>query len=277
MSDRITLTPRVFPSADLEVEGLTPDTLASLSQADIATLPIWLGRQRATLGDFFDIQGERSHRVLIEGDVSRVRGLGAGMSGGELFVIGNAGGSLGAGMSGGLVEVQGNAGDDAGVGMSGGVMRIAGNAGDRVGGARADAFRGMTGGEIIVRGSVGRDAAARCRRGLLVVLGSTGSCPARAMIAGTLVVFGAVGDDPGFANKRGSLVAVGPMPVPSTYRYASTFEPPYVRLLMTHLRRGHGLTIDEAVITSRYQRFCGDLGVPGRGEILLRIATSSDR
>jgi formylmethanofuran dehydrogenase subunit C len=155
--------------------------------------------------------------------------------------------------------------------MAGGALRITGDAGHRVGAAAAGASKGMTGGEIVVNGSAGSEAAARARRGLVVVGGDVGGEAARAMIAGTLVVLGRTGANPGRGSKRGSIIAIGGIEIPSTYRYACTYQPPHVRLTMTYLRRQYGLTIDDRVLTGRFRRYCGDAGDPGKGEILERL------
>jgi formylmethanofuran dehydrogenase subunit C len=268
VSDVVTLSLRAPLDAPLEVEGVAADRLAGLHEREIATLPVWFGARAAHLGDFFDIRGGRSSRVRIEGPVSGVDGLAAGTAGGELLIDGDAGRGVGARMTGGSVEVLGSVGDDAGVAMAGGELRIAGAAGDRLGGAPPGASKGMTGGEIIVHGSVRDDAAALARRGLVVVGGDVGNYAARAMIAGTLVVFGRTAAAAGRGSKRGSIVAVGGIDVPATYRYACTFQPPHVRLMMTYLRRRYQLAIDERVLDGRYRRYCGDAGHPGKGEIL---------
>ena len=269
MSDAITLSLRAPLEVRLEVERLTGDHLAGLSEGDIAALPVWMGNRSVPLGEFFDVKGERSSSVRIEGDVSRLDGLGAGMSAGELVVAGDAGSYVAAGMTGGVVEVLGHVGNDAGVAMSGGTLRIQGNAGDRLAAARPGASRGMTGGEVIVRGSAGAEVAARCRRGLVAVAGDVGDHAGRSMIAGTLIVLGATGPEAGRGNKRGSIVAVGPITVPQTYRYACTYEPTYVRLVMTRLERTYGL--EASGLEGRYRRFCGDAGEPGKGEILQHV------
>jgi formylmethanofuran dehydrogenase subunit C len=127
----------------------------------------------------------------------------------------------------------------------------------------------MTGGEIVVNGSVGPEAGARARRALVAVAGDAGDHAGRAMIAGTLIVFGRVGRHAGRGSKRGSIVAVGGVEVPATYRYACTYHPPHVRLLVTYLRRRYGLSGADAALDHRFQRFCGDAGDPGKGEILV--------
>jgi formylmethanofuran dehydrogenase subunit C len=253
----------------VDVEGLTADGCAALSEREIASLPIWVAGRQASLGDLFEVRGERSDRLRIEGSLRRFNGVAAGMTGGEMLVVGDVGDRVAAGMTGGWVDVRGDAGDDAGVAMGGGALRITGNAGDRAGAAAPGAAKGMTGGEIVINGSAGTEAAARARRGLVVVAGDTGDHAARAMIAGTLVVVGRSGAHPGRGSKRGSIVAIGGIDVPPTYQYACTFQPPHVRLMFTYLYRRYGLPVDDRVLDGRFQRFCGDAGGVGKGEILV--------
>ncbi len=269
MSAFTTLSLRAPLDARLEVERLTADRLGGLSERDIATLLVWIGSRAAMLGDFFVVRGGHSARVRVEGDVSNVHGLGAGTAGGELVVDGDAGSWVAAHMSGGTVSVLGGVGDDAGVGMAGGTLLVRHDAGNRLGAAAPGASRGMTGGEIIVRGSAGMEAATRIRRGLVIVAGDAGGHAGRAMIAGTLVVLGRTGAEPCRGSKRGSLITTGGVLVPPTYRYACTWHPPYVRLLMIYLRRQYGLAVTHRMVDGPYHRYCGDAGAPGKGEILL--------
>jgi formylmethanofuran dehydrogenase subunit C len=281
VSGRLTIRRRGSTEAVLDVEGFTADRLAALSASEAARLPVWQGRRRAELGDFFDVREDRLQAaqsasgggavVVVEGDLTAVSGLGAGMGGGELIIDGDAGARVGAGMTGGSITVRGSVGDDAAMAMAGGLLCVEGNAGARLAAASPGAARGMSGGEVIVHGSAGAEVAARARRGLVVVGRNTGPEPGRAMIAGTLVVFGAVGAPAGIGNKRGSIVAGGPIEVPPTYRYACTYFPPYVRLLMTYLSRAYGLGQAHAALGSAFRRYCGDVGIPGRGEILERV------
>ena len=269
MSDAVHLTRRSTAGEAVEIDDLSPDRLASMSDSEIAALPAWIGGRAARLGDAFDVRGGSAARLRIEGDLRNVHGLGSRMTGGELLIEGSVGNRLGAYMRGGWIDVRGDAGDDAGMAMSGGALRIVGNAGARVGGATPGASKGMTGGEIVVNGSVGPEAAARARRALVAVAGDAGEHAGRAMIAGTLIVFGRVGPHAGRGSKRGSIVAVGGVDVPATYRYACTYQPPHVRLLVTYLRRRYGLSGADAALERRFLRFCGDAGEPGKGEILV--------
>lgn len=276
MSRAITLSLREPLSQPLDVDGVTPDRCADLGEKDIASLPVWLGKQAACVGDMFHVRGERSSSMRVEGVSPLVHGLGAQMMRGELFIEGDAGHRVAAHMTGGAVELRGSAGDDAGMAMSGGTVIVAKDVGHRLAGPLPGASKGMTGGEIIVFGSAGDDAVARVRRGLVVVAGNAGRHTARSMIAGTLVVFGRTGSDAGRGSKRGSILAVGGIDVPSTYQYANTYRPAYVRLVLTYLRRRYGMTIDERVLGGLYRRYCGDAGVPGKGEILEWVGSSGN-
>jgi formylmethanofuran dehydrogenase subunit C len=266
MSEAITLTQRGTIETLIEADGLTADRLAGLSNQEIAAHRVRIGKRSAQLGDFFTITGERSAQVRLEGSLGRFDGIGEGMTSGKLVVDGDVGSRLGAGMTGGAIEVHGSAASDAGAAMTGGVIRISGDAGDRLG--AAGTAKGMSGGEIVIGGSAGAELGARMRRGLIVVGGNVGEGAAGSAIAGTLLALGNVGANAGRLNKRGSIVVIGHVDVPVTYQYACTFEPPYVRLLLTYLRRRYGLRVDEDAFAGRYRRYCGEAGDPGKGEIL---------
>jgi formylmethanofuran dehydrogenase subunit C len=268
VTDVVTLTMRDGVEESVELDGITPDRVGSLEESELAALPIRIGRRTAQVGDLFTVRGGRAVRMRIEGDLHRVDGLGAGAAGGEMLVEGDVGHRLAAGMRNGWIDVRGNAGHDAGVAMRGGALRIVGNAGDRLGAPVPGGSKGMTGGEIIINGDAGADAGARTRRGLIVVTGTVGSQAGRAMIAGTLVAFGRILGPAGRGSKRGSIVALGDIEVPETYRYACTYQPTYVRLLLTYLRRRYGISVEDAALNGAFERYCGDTGEVGKGEIL---------
>jgi formylmethanofuran dehydrogenase subunit C len=268
VSDVITLALRAPLDADVEISGVKADLLATLSEREIAELPASIGSRQLKLGDLFDVRGERSSRVRVEGSLKRVHGLGSGMAGGELLIDGDVGDFVAANMSGGWIDVRGDAGDGAGLAMSGGALRITGSAGHRVGAASPGAGKGMIGGEIVVNGAAGDDVAARARRGLVVIGGDAGEHAARAIIAGTVIVLGRTGAHAGRGSKRGSVVAIGGIDVPATYQYACTYQPPHVRLTLTYLYRRYGLAADDRVLNGLFRRYCGDAGEPGKGEIL---------
>jgi len=249
MSDAVTLSLAHPPEHALVAECIVADRFAGLAMKGIADLPVLHGGRPGRLGDFFRVAGERSDTVRIEGSLERIEGIGAGMAGGEIVIEGNAGRDLGLAMAGGRIDVRGNAGDNAG-------------------GARPGASRGMTGGEIVIRGNAGAGSGARMRRGIVVVAGDTGRGAGGGMIAGTAVVFGQAGPGAGRFLKRGTIVALGTIDRPATFRYACTYRPPHIPLLLGYLRARYGLPVADGQIGGRYERYSGDMAELGKGEIL---------
>src|SRR5919199_4779612 len=144
-----TLTLREEPVVPLEAEVLRPDRLARASREEIEALPVWHGNERTRMGEFFAVSGAGDD-VRLEGDLRRVKLVGAGMTAGRLTVAGDVGMHAGAGMRGGELHVEGDAGDWAGAGMRGGTLVVRGSAGRPPGGVYAGERAGMRGG-----GSVG--------------------------------------------------------------------------------------------------------------------------
>lgn len=254
MTDVITLTPKVAFPGLVDGRALAPDRMAGLTGAQLGKLPLSVeGRGSIPLGDLCRIAGDSSQTLRLEGDWSAVNGLASGMTAGRL-------------------EVNGPAGADVGVGMVGGVVIIEGDAGANAGGARPGGSRGMAGGEIVIRGRAGNEAGARMRRGLIYVGAAAGAGAGRSMIAGTLVIAGPAGPDLGLWNKRGSIIALAEFAIPVTYRYACSYHPPAVPLLLGRLARLYGARIGAEQVAGRYRRYSGDLAESGKGEILAWMA-----
>src|ERR671928_772196 len=169
----LTLTLREEPVVPLEAEVLCPDRLSGASREEIEALPVWHGNERTRLGEFFAVSGAGDD-VRLEGDLSRVKFVGAGMTAGRLTVAGDAGMHAGAAMRGGELHVEGDVGDWAGAGMRGGALVVRGSAGRRLGGGYPGERAGMRGGEIVVHGDAGPEAGARLRRGLIALAGGAG-------------------------------------------------------------------------------------------------------
>jgi formylmethanofuran dehydrogenase subunit C len=248
-----TLTLREQPDVSLEAEVLTPDQLVG----DIAALPLWHGKERTRVGDFFEVSGAGDD-FRIEGDLSRVRYVGAGMTSGRLTVAGDVGMWAGAGMRGGELRIEGDAGDHLGVGMRGGTLVVRGSAGRKVG-------EHMRGGEIVVHGDAGAQAGVRLRRGLIAVGGRAGEAAGLRMLAGTIVAFGGVGRHAGAGMRRGSIVTTEAEPL-STFTFSCFYRPPFLRL---YLRRLQALGLPVERLDGRYARWCGDGLELRRGEILI--------
>src|ERR671935_2148620 len=102
----VTLVQRELPTVPLETEGLTPDRLATSRPGEIEALPVWHGNRRAQLADFFAVSGSGDEELRVEGDLRRVKFLGAGMTGGRVGVAGDAGVDPGADVGRGEVVVD---------------------------------------------------------------------------------------------------------------------------------------------------------------------------
>src|SRR4051812_27876717 len=90
----------------VEAEAIIPDGLAGKTAAEIAALPVQHGNATAPLGEFFAVEGDASDQdIVIEGDCTRVKWLGASMKSGKLTIRGNAGMHTGAEMTGGELHV----------------------------------------------------------------------------------------------------------------------------------------------------------------------------
>ncbi|MHA1688249.1 MAG: formylmethanofuran dehydrogenase subunit C [Promethearchaeota archaeon] len=143
----------------LEAESITPDNFAGKPVGEIKKLPLYYGNEKATIGDFFDVSGKSGElkklKIVLEGDLSKVKRIGEKMSGGEIEIKGNVGMHVGNQMIGGKIEVNGNADDWAGAMLQGGELIINGDAGNYVGAAYRGNWIGMTNGVIRVKGKVG--------------------------------------------------------------------------------------------------------------------------
>ena len=266
MTLRTTLTLKSKPQAPLEAGIISPDHFSGKSQAEISKLPAMHGNEPVLLGDFFDVDGDGSSEIVLNGDLSRVKNIAAGMTHGKVRVNGDAGMHLGAGMCGGEIRAFGNAGDWAGAEMTGGKIHVHGNAGHGLGGAYRGSRYGMNRGLIVVEGDAGNEAGAAMRRGLIVITGDAGDFAGAFMTAGSIIVFGKLGMRAGAGLLRGTIVAFQPPELLPTYRYNCSCQPDFLRLIFRNLR-SHGLSIPDSCAAGRYRRYSGDFTRSGKGEI----------
>ncbi len=262
------LTLRTTPAVPLEAEVLTPDCMTGLTAGEAAALPVHHGNEIATLGDFFRIESHDGEELRLEGDLSWVKLIGAGMTGGKIHVAGGVGQHLGAVMAGGEILIEGNAADWVGPEMTGGRIVVKGDAGHAVGSAYRGSRVGMRGGEIIVHGKAGNEVGNTQRNGLIAIGGDCGDFAGVNMLAGSIVVLGALGIRCGAGMKRGSIVTMQPAEPLPTFSYACSYHPGYLRLYLLHLR-ALGLAVDDAQIEGLYQRWSGDSVELNRGELLI--------
>jgi formylmethanofuran dehydrogenase subunit C len=263
-----TLTLKLQPEAPLEAEAITPDNFLGKPAAAIAGLPVMHGNEPVLLGDFFHVEDDGSEEIVLVGDLSRIKGIGARMTKGTVIIQGDAGMHLGAGMRGGLIKAYANAGDWAGAEMAGGKIFIRGNAGHGLGGAYRGSRRGMNRGLIIVEGNAGNEVGALMRRGLIAVAGNAGDFAGAFMIAGSIIVFGKLGIRAGAGLLRGSIISFQPAEVLPTYRYGCSYRPDFLKLIFRELQR-EGLSIPDGCMTGAYKRYSGDFNRSGKGEILI--------
>jgi formylmethanofuran dehydrogenase subunit C len=262
------LTLHTAPEVPLEAEVVSPHALNGLSESEISALAVSHGNERARLGDFFSAKGWLDGELRVTGDLTRVKFIGAQMTGGRVVVEGGVGMHLGAGMAGGEIIVNGHAADWVGPEMSGGRIVVKGDAGHMVGAAYRGSPVGMRGGEIIVLGKVGNEAGNAMRRGLIAVGGDSGDFTGVNLRAGTIIVLGQLGMRSGAGMRRGTIVSMQEATLLPTFGYACTYHPLFLRFYLQHVA-ALGLSIEDDYIEGRYRRFSGDSLELNRGEILI--------
>lgn len=254
----------------VEAECIAPNELFGKTNAEIAALPVQHGNAPAPLGEFFKVEGDASDQhIVLDGDCSRVKWVGANMTSGRLTIESNIGMHCGAEIRGGSIEVHGNTGDWLGAEMRGGTIHIRGNAGHLVGGCYRGGRAGMRGGMILVDGNAGNEVGGHMRRGLIAIGGDVADFPGVSMLAGSVFVFGKCGQRAGAGMKRGTLAFFGDTPqLLPTFRRACRYEPNFLRVYLRELRR-IGFAVADELIHGSYVRHSGDLVSLGKGEILV--------
>lgn len=175
--ETVTITMKNAPALFLEADTISPDAFAGKSAAQIAELPVYEGNNPSTLGKYFEISGSagataEDTKIVVRGDVARVKYIGFKMTGGEVIVEKSADQYVGAWMKGGKITVKGDVAAFAGTAMKGGEMVIEGNAGNYLGAAYRGDWRGMSGGKILVKGDAGSDTGMYMLGGEITVNGN---------------------------------------------------------------------------------------------------------
>jgi formylmethanofuran dehydrogenase subunit C len=265
----LTLSLLAEPEERLDLSGLTPASLARLTETQIAKLRVGTSRNPALVGDVFKVTGKDADSLVFDGSSSRLDRVGTGLNGGAIRVTGNVGSQAGRKMSGGSLFIEGNAGDHAGSGMAGGRLEIKGNSGDNLGGPLAGEITGMEGGVLVVRGKAGDYAGDRLRRGTIAILKGCGDYAGYRMIAGTIVVTGRAGAMPGFLMKRGSLLFDRcPQQLSPTFVDCGATDIAFSGLFDRFLV--NEMILDKPLLGDKPGKYGGDNAVSGKGEILFR-------
>ena len=265
----ITLTLKRKPTVTLEAENICPDVFADASRDEIAAMFVYHGKRKLTIGDFFDIDGERSEDVRVVGDLHRVRMVGQRMSRGSLTIDGDIGMHLGAYMTGGRITVNGNVGDWLCAEMTDGLIRIHGTAGGQVGGAYRGSRAGMSGGTILIDGDAGIEVGIRMKRGTVVVGGKVRDFAGLQMKGGTIVLKGGAEIRTGAWMVRGTIISLQPIQMMPTFRKSAQYNPTFMNVYAKHFSSEHGIDLPYQASQGSYTRYCGDKSVPGKGEILV--------
>ena len=170
----VTLKPIKTPELMFEGYNIIPDSFAGKSAGLIAELPGHEGKIVTRLGDFFEISGSAGATaaetdIVIDGDCSRVKYIGARMTAGTITVNGNCDMYAGGWMKGGKIHVKGNVDSFCGIQMQGGEILVEGDAKNHVGCAYRGDWRGMKGGTIRIRGSAGNDIGTFMLGGTIII------------------------------------------------------------------------------------------------------------
>jgi formylmethanofuran dehydrogenase subunit C len=264
----ITLSLKEQPSVPLEAEVLCPDVTAELAHDALCGLPVFLGKRRCRVDDFFEVEGAASDELEIRGDAGKVKWIGRGMTRGRITISGNAGMHLGAYMKGGSIEVSGNASDWVGAEMTQGLIHIRGNAGGQVGAAYRGSASGMQDGTILIDGSAGIEVGMRMKRGLIAVKGPVRDFAGLQMKGGTLILASGAELRTGAWMVRGTIVSLTEIALLPTFSLACAFSPVFLTLYAKQLS-ALGFSVPSGSQLGVYQRYVGDASVPGKGEILV--------
>jgi formylmethanofuran dehydrogenase subunit C len=254
----------------VDADNLRADVLAKLSRDELHHLPLSSQRSKFVIGDLFEVIGDPSEHIVVQGDGRYLNKLGCGMKSGRLTIMGNAGHECGLGLDGGMIEVFGDVGHRLAQVMRRGRMTVHGNAGDCVCGPTAGSTQGMRGGDCLILGNAGHRIAERMRRGVLFIQGNAGDYGAVQMIAGTLVAMGGIGQHWAQGMRRGTLILASEHPTSfdAVLTPAGEFELSFLPLLWKYL---HGLVDDLALrlpLTRWANRQIGDRVNQGLGEVL---------
>jgi formylmethanofuran dehydrogenase subunit C len=77
--DKVILQRKEPSMIPIEADCINPDLLAELSQREIKSLTMFYGRRKVSLSDLFDVEGERSNTIIVQGDLSHVKRIGQSM------------------------------------------------------------------------------------------------------------------------------------------------------------------------------------------------------
>lgn len=268
----LTFTLKKSLQFSLNCAPLSSSKLAGLKVSDIAKIKLNYGNKQVATLQMFEITGEDTENIIFSNTSNMMHYVGAETMKGCITIEGDVGDYCAYKLKAGKVTVNGNTGDFAGCNMVSGELTINGNTGDFLGGASSGLKKGMRGGTIIVKGNAGDRVGDQMRRGMIFIDGNAGDYCGSRMIAGTIGVFGALGSYTGFNMKRGTLLINQLPTLHTTIQDCGTHTLPFLKLMFKSFKQ---LDTQFANIdTTRVQRYVGDAGNQGNGEILHLLPTA---
>jgi len=249
----VTLKPKKEMKISVEAENISPDKFAGRTEKEIQSIEVWFGNKKTNIGELFSVRVDGTGavadtKIVMEGDFSRVKRIGEGMTAGLIIIKGNVDMHLGAKMSGGKISVTGNVDSWAGREMKGGELIIEGNAGYYLGAGYRGETCGMRGGKITLMGSA------------LDFLGEH-------MCGGEIVVKGNAGILAGISNNGGKIVIEGNTSRPGSEMAKGTI---IINGIVEEMMPVFKLEGTEAVDGVTYRKFSGDVIVNGKGVLYVK-------
>ncbi len=246
------LKPKAQFKISVEAENISPDKFTGKTEKEIESLEAWMGNHKTTLGELFSVKVDGTGAaadttIIMEGDFSRVKRIGEGMTAGLITIKGNVDMHLGWKMSGGKISVTGNADSWVGREMKGGEIAIEGNVGYYLGAGYRGESCGMRGGKITVSGNA------------LDFLGEH-------MCGGEIIVKGNAGILPGLSNNGGKIVIEGSTSRPGSEMAKGTIIVGRVEDMMPVFKLEGTETLDGIT----YKKYTGDVIVNGKGLLYVK-------
>ncbi|MDD1774024.1 MAG: formylmethanofuran dehydrogenase subunit C [Methanobacterium sp.] len=264
----ITITLKKKSPIALEFDELIPDKIYDWEKADFESYNIPVGNSRFPLTDFFDIEVEGSAegpeevKMVLDGDMGRVKYIGSEMSAGEIIVNGDADLHCGALMTGGKITVNGDAESYAGREMKGGELEITGSTREFCGCSYIGDWRGMSGGKITIHGSAGKQLGECLSGGEIYVKGNCDILAGIHMTKGFIQIDGDVTRWPGGQMKNGNILINGKLG----------------RLLEGFALEGvvKDPEIEGKEFSGKYIKYTGDIALNGKGGLYLKAERNGD-
>jgi formylmethanofuran dehydrogenase subunit C len=246
--ETVTITMKNPPALYLEADNVSSDAFAGKTAAQIAELHVHEGNTTSALGKYFEVKGDAGAtaadtKIVVKGDVKKVKYLGFKMSAGEVVIEGNTDLYVGAWMTGGKITAKGDVAAFAGLAMKGGELVIEGNAGNYLGAAYRGDWRGMSGGKIHVKGNAGSDIGMYMTGGEIVVDGNVDVHALTHAEGGRLIVKGNAKSKLGGQCLEGDIFVFGD-----------------IEVMMPGFKPAGEVELDVAGTKARFSHFIGDTG-----------------